>query len=113
MDLKGRALDNIVIERFWRTIKYADIYLKDYGSAIEASEGISKYIEKYNMRRPNDSLLFHIQDNSLMKIYSQQEVLLPVFIDYKVTYCLMLDFSIIIDSLLPNKEAIFTNNNTN
>lgn len=56
MDGKGRALDNIVIERFWRTIKYADIYLKDYGSAIEASEGISNYIEKYNMRRPHDSL---------------------------------------------------------
>ena len=45
-----------MIERFWRTIKYADIYLKDYGSAIEASEGISKYIEKYNMRRPHESL---------------------------------------------------------
>ena len=56
MDGKGRALDNIVIERFWRTIKYADIYLKDYGSAIEASVGISKYIEKYNMRRPHESL---------------------------------------------------------
>lgn len=56
MDGKGRALDNIVIERFWRTIKYSDIYLKDYGSAIEASEGISKYIEKYNMRRPHESL---------------------------------------------------------
>jgi putative transposase len=56
MDGKGRALDNIVIERFWRTIKYADIYLKDYRSPIEASEGIGKYIEKYNMRRPHDSL---------------------------------------------------------
>ena len=56
MDGKGRALDNIVIERFWRTLKYADIYLKDYESAIEASEGISKYIEKYNMRRPHESL---------------------------------------------------------
>ncbi len=56
MDGKGRAIDNIVIERFWRTIKYADIYIKDYGSAIEASKGISKYIEKYNMRRPHDSL---------------------------------------------------------
>ncbi len=56
MDGKGRALDNIVIERFWRTIKYADIYIKDYRSAIEASEGISKYIEKYNMRRPHESL---------------------------------------------------------
>ena len=56
MNGKGRALDNIVIERFWRTIKYADIYLKEYGSAIEAANGIEKYIEKYNMRRPHESL---------------------------------------------------------
>ena len=56
MDGKGRAIDNIVIERFWRTLKYADIYAKEYGSAIEAAEGIGKYIEKYNMRRPHESL---------------------------------------------------------
>lgn len=45
-----------MIERFWRTLKYADIYLKDYESPILAAEGITRFIEKYNGRRPHDSL---------------------------------------------------------
>ena len=56
MDGKGRAFDNIVIERFWRTIKYGEVYLKDYSNPIEAATGIGKYIEKYNSRRPHDSI---------------------------------------------------------
>ena len=56
MDGKGRAMDNIIIERFWRTLKYSEVYLKDYESPIEASIGISKYIEKYNTKRPHTSL---------------------------------------------------------
>jgi putative transposase len=56
MDGKGRAFDNIIIERFWRTLKYSDIYLKEYESPILAAEGISRFIEKYNGRRPHDSL---------------------------------------------------------
>ncbi len=56
MDGKGRALDNIVIERFWRTLKYGEVFLKDYENPIEAAQGISRYIDKYNSRRPHDSL---------------------------------------------------------
>lgn len=56
MDGKGRALDNIAIERFWRTLKYGEIYLKEYKNPIEAVEGIRSYIEKYNSRRPHSSL---------------------------------------------------------
>jgi len=56
MDGKGRALDNIVIERFWRTLKYGEIFLQDYENPIEAAQGISRYIDKYNSRRPHDSL---------------------------------------------------------
>lgn len=56
MDGKGRALDNIAIERFWRTLKYGEIYLKDYENPIEAVQGIRTYIEKYNSRRPHSSL---------------------------------------------------------
>ena len=56
MDGKGRALDNVVIERFWRTLKYGEIYLKEYSNPIEAVEGIGKYIDKYNSRRPHTSL---------------------------------------------------------
>jgi putative transposase len=56
MDGKGRAFDNIVIERFWRTLKYGEVYLKDYTNPIEAATGIGRYIEKYNSRRPHSSL---------------------------------------------------------
>lgn len=56
MDGKGRALDNIVIERFWRTLKYGEVYLKDYNNPIEAVQGINRYIEKYNSKRPHSSL---------------------------------------------------------
>lgn len=50
MDGKGRALDNIYIERFWRTIKYQDIYLKSYQSGIDLYQGIKKWIDRYHNR---------------------------------------------------------------
>jgi len=51
MDGKGRSIDNICIERFWRTIKYEEIYLNDYKSMSELRYSITNYIEKYNSRR--------------------------------------------------------------
>ncbi|GFZ88177.1 hypothetical protein GCM10010978_29770 [Compostibacillus humi] len=45
MDSKGRALDNIIIERFWRNIKYEEVYLKDYESPREARINIRDYID--------------------------------------------------------------------
>ncbi len=59
MDGKGRALDNIMIERFWRTIKYGEVYLNDYSSPIEAALRIGNYIKKYNEKRPHSSLNSH------------------------------------------------------
>ncbi|NBC29459.1 MAG: IS3 family transposase [Spirochaetes bacterium] len=56
MDGKGRALDNVIIERFWRTIKYDEVYLNDYASPAEARERIADYISMYNGRRPHDAL---------------------------------------------------------
>lgn len=56
MDGKGRALDNIFIERFWRSLKYEDIYIKRYESGKEAHIGIKLYIEFYNYQRPHQSL---------------------------------------------------------
>ena len=57
MDGKGRALDNIFIERFWRTIKYEDIYLKEYRDGNELYRGLLKYIQFYNFERKHQSLL--------------------------------------------------------
>lgn len=56
MDGKGRATDNIAIERFWGTLKRAEVYLNEYHSPIDAYRGISKYIQKYNTARPHSSL---------------------------------------------------------
>jgi len=56
MDGKGRALDNAIIERFWRTIKYDEVYLNDYESPAEARQRIGEYIEVYNAHRPHASL---------------------------------------------------------
>lgn len=56
MDGKGRWLDNVMIERFWRTIKYEDIYLKSYENGAELEKGVSAFIERYNMLRPHASL---------------------------------------------------------
>lgn len=51
MDGKGRALDNIPIERFWRTIKYEEVYLKTYETVAEAKIELTKYIHWYNNHR--------------------------------------------------------------
>jgi putative transposase len=51
MNAKGRSIDNIVIERFWRTLKYENIYPKGYNTIKEAREGINQYIEIYNSQR--------------------------------------------------------------
>jgi len=56
MDGRGRALDNIFIERFWRSIKYELIYLRDFGSMSEAVSAIGEYINFYNNERPHQSL---------------------------------------------------------
>jgi putative transposase len=56
MDGKGRWLDNVAIERFWRSIKYEDVYLKSYETARDLARGIQSYITRYNQYRPHQSL---------------------------------------------------------
>ena len=56
MDGKGRCLDNIFVERLWRSIKYEEVYLKAYQTVAEARVGINAYLEFYNRRRPHQSL---------------------------------------------------------
>jgi putative transposase len=55
-DGRGRALDNVFIERLWRSLKYEDVYLKDYKGLNEAREGIGKYFDFYNQHRPHQAL---------------------------------------------------------
>jgi putative transposase len=56
MDGKGRALDNVFVERLWRSLKYEEIYLKSYTSMIDAHRQLDWYFHLYNERRPHSSL---------------------------------------------------------
>ena len=56
MDSKGRAIDNIFIERLWRSLKYEEVYLKDYQSVKDAKESLRQYFAFYNNERPHQSL---------------------------------------------------------
>jgi putative transposase len=56
MDGRGRCMDNIFIERLWRSLKYEEVYLKDYESVTEARTGIERYFRFYNQERLHQSL---------------------------------------------------------
>lgn len=56
MDGKGRAIDNIFIERLWRSVKYEQVYLHDYETVLDAVKGIGSYFGFYNHERFHQSL---------------------------------------------------------
>ena len=56
MDGRGRALDNIFVERLWRSVKYEDVYLKGYSNTMELMIGLAEYFVFYNGERPHQSL---------------------------------------------------------
>jgi len=56
MDGRGRAFDNIFIERLWRSVKYEDIYIKEYSSVPALERGLHDYFRLYNYDRPHQSL---------------------------------------------------------
>lgn len=56
MDGKGRCLDNVWIERFWRSLKYEEIYPRQYQDGKQAWEGINNYVEYFNNHRPHQAL---------------------------------------------------------
>jgi putative transposase len=56
MDGRGRWIDNRMIERLWRSVKYEDVYLNDYGDGLAAGRGLRLYFERYNNLRPHQTL---------------------------------------------------------
>lgn len=56
MDGKGRAIDNVFIERLWWTVKYEDVYPKAYSDGIELYHGLTRYFNYYNEKRRHSSL---------------------------------------------------------
>jgi len=56
MDGRGRALDNVFVERLWRSVKYEEVYLHDYQSPPDAINGLGRYFRFYNHERPHQAL---------------------------------------------------------
>lgn len=56
MDGRGRAFDNIMIERLWRSVKYEEVYLKEYASVWDCRNGLRRYFEFYNQERRHPGL---------------------------------------------------------
>ena len=56
MDGRGRWMDNVFIERLWKSVKYEDVYLKAYSSIAEARQELTKYFDRYNKRRRHQGL---------------------------------------------------------
>ena len=72
MEGRGPVFDNIFTERLWRSLKYEDIYLKDYRAVPEAEEGIGQYFSLYNQERHHQSLNYPTP----AEVYFQRAVLL-------------------------------------
>ncbi len=79
MDGRGRALDNILIERFWRTLKYEEVYLKEYQTVKQAKEELSRYLNYYNQQRLHQSLGYRTP----AEVYSQKNNVMNL--SYKVS----------------------------
>jgi putative transposase len=76
MDGRGRAFDNIFVERLWRTVKYEDIYIKDYATVPDLFNGLSAYFQLYNYERPHQSLDY--QTPAEVYLGGRQEFSLPL-----------------------------------
>jgi len=68
MDGKGRWLDNVFVERLWRSVKYEEVYLKAYDSVADARQSLEKYFTFYNQKRRHQSLDRQTPD----RVYYQQ-----------------------------------------
>jgi putative transposase len=55
-DGRGRALDNVFVERLWRSVKWEEVYLKDYQTVADAVSGLDRYFRFYNQERPHQAL---------------------------------------------------------
>ena len=74
MDGRGRWLDNVFIERLWRSVKYEDVYLKAYDSIPDTREGLTTYFEFYNCKRRHQSLDRKTPDSVYWSILPKKQV---------------------------------------
>lgn len=71
MDGKGRCMDNIFVERLWRTVKYEETYLKDYETVDDLKKSLGKYFQFYNHERPHQSF----GEATPAEVYEQYELI--------------------------------------
>ena len=105
MDGVGRALDNVYIERFWRTLKYEDIHIRLYSSLKKCREGVDRFIRFYNSQRIHQSLDYAVPDD-LYKPARHLHVVRPHF-SWNNSYSMMEDME------FEQCVSIFKNNTTN
>jgi len=74
MDSRGRWMDNVFVERLWRSVKYEDVYLKAYGSLTEVRRGLAAYFEFYNQRRRHQGLDDRTPDEVYWSTLPQKQV---------------------------------------
>ncbi len=74
MDGKGRCMDNVFVERLWRSVKYEDVYLKAYSSIAEVRQGLREYLEFYNRRRRHQGLDRRTPDDVYWSTLPQMQV---------------------------------------
>ena len=72
MDGRGRWMDNVMVERFWRTIKYENVYICGYSTIREAWTGIGKYIDWYNHQRPHQTLQMRTPEEVYLSTQSME-----------------------------------------
>lgn len=71
MDGRGRALDNVFVERLWRSVKYEEVYLREYENAGQASQGLCRYFEFYNRERLHSALGYRTPESVFRKSTSR------------------------------------------
>jgi putative transposase len=70
MDGRGRCMDNIFTERFWRSYKYEEVYLKEYETPRDCRRGAAEYIAHYNYRRPHQAL----KNRTPYKVFTERDL---------------------------------------
>jgi len=85
MDGKGRYLDNIFIERLWRSLKYEEVYLKAYEDIKEARVSIADWIRFYNFERPHQSLNYSTPWEAHQKIQQDEQKDIDQTVSYVVS----------------------------
>jgi putative transposase len=84
MDGRGRWMDNVFIERLWRSLKHEDIYLKGYADGREARAGIASWITFYNSRRPHQAL----GNRTPMAVWREENICVRTVKAVDMTLCL-------------------------